>query len=63
MPLDEEPSLIQKGRVTMLIDFTAEPSAHEVQIERRGEIVGQRTVYVPQFTLENGDVHFETPLV
>ena len=62
-PAEEAASLIQKGRVTMLIDFTAEPSAHEVQIERRGEIVGQRTVYVPQFTLENGDVHFETPLV
>jgi hypothetical protein len=34
-----------------------------VQIERRDEIVGQRTVYVPQVTLENGDLHFETPLV
>ena len=62
-PLDEEPSLIQKGRVTMVIDFSAEPAVHEVQIERRDEIVGQRTVYVPQVTLENGDLHFETPLV
>jgi hypothetical protein len=47
----------------MLIDFTAEPSVHEVQIERRGEIVGQRIVYVPQCSLENGDVHFETPAI
>ena len=60
-PAEEAASLIQKGRVTMLIDFTAEPSVHEVQIERRGEIVGQRIVYVPQCSLENGDVHFETP--
>ena len=41
-----------RGNVTMTIDLAAEP-----RIER----VNGEEVLIPQFVLENGDVHFETP--
>ncbi len=41
-----------KGTVTMNIDLDAEP---------RREVVNGKEVLIPQFTIENGDVYFETP--
>ena len=41
-----------KGTVTMSIDLAAEP---------RREMVDGKEVFIPQFTLNNGDVRFETP--
>ena len=62
--IDEEDmaqfALIQKGRLTMNIDFTAEPDVHEVDVPLN-EGTERRTIFVPQFTLENGDAHFELP--
>ena len=60
---DNPHSLFLNGRLTMDIDFTAEPSVHQVDVVRNDQVVGQRTVYVPQCTLLDGDVHFETPRV
>ena len=44
--------LFCKGRLTMNIDLAAPP---------RPATVNGRDVLIPQFTLNNGDVHFETP--
>ncbi len=44
--------LSYRGNVTMTIDLAAEP---------RIETVNGKEVLIPQFVLENGDVHFETP--
>lgn len=41
-----------RGNVTMTIDLAAEP---------RIETVNGKEVLIPQFVLENGDVHFEIP--
>lgn len=51
-------ALVQKGRLTMNIDFTAEPEVHELDVPLR-DGTEHRTIYVPQFTLEDGDTHFE----
>jgi len=56
-------ALFLNGRLTMDIDFTAEPEVHQVDIMRHNQIVGQRTVYVPQCTLRDGDIQFTAPLV
>ncbi|WP_458399857.1 hypothetical protein [Mailhella sp.] len=52
MDQDTPPALILRGRVSMVIDLAAPPTEHEVD---------GKVVLMPQFTLENGDVHFETP--
>ena len=44
--------LFCKGSVTMSIDLSADP---------RREMVDGKEVLIPQFTLNNGDVRFETP--
>ena len=48
----EDAVLHCKGSVTMSIDLSAEP---------RREMVDGKEVFIPQFTLNNGDVRFETP--
>ena len=49
----EGPTVLHcKGSVTMSIDLSAEP---------RREMVDGKEVLIPQFTLNNGDVRFETP--
>ena len=55
-------ALFLNGRLTMDIDFTAEPEVHQVDVMRRNQVVGQRTVYVPHCTLLDGDVQFTAPL-
>jgi len=49
---DAAPILFCKGQVTMNIDLAAAP---------RTETVDGKQVFIPQFTIENGEVHFETP--
>ncbi|MBR3881403.1 MAG: hypothetical protein IKJ34_07420 [Mailhella sp.] len=51
-PVDGELVLAFKGQVTMNIDLAAAP---------RTETVDGKQVFIPQFTIENGEVHFETP--
>ena len=49
---DSAAGLFCKGSVTMSIDLSADP---------RREMVDGKEVLIPQFTLNNGDVRFETP--
>ena len=51
---NDQPDLILKGNLDMVIDLSVPPTAHEVN---------GKVVFVPQFTLENGDIQFTAPLV
>jgi hypothetical protein len=51
-PVDGELVLAFKGQVSMNIDLAADP---------RTETVNGKQVLIPQFTIENGEVHIETP--
>lgn len=61
----------------MAIDLTAEPRVetvkipktivieeldeNDVLIEKQQKVLEHKEVLIPQFTIENGEVHFETP--
>ena len=60
---DAPGALLLNGRLTMDIDFTAEPEVHQVDVMRRNTVVEQRTVYVPHCTLLDGDILFTAPRI
>lgn len=51
---NDQPDLILKGNLDMVIDLSVPPTAHEVD---------GKVVFIPQFGLENGDIQFTAPLV
>jgi hypothetical protein len=51
---NDQPDLILKGNLDMVIDLSVPPTAHEVD---------GKVVFIPQFSLENGDIQFTAPLV
>jgi hypothetical protein len=51
---NDQPDLILKGNLDMVIDLSVSPTAHEVD---------GKVVFIPQFSLENGDIQFTAPLV
>ena len=71
------PVLHRKGTATMTIDLAAEPRVETVRIpntveiedldendmliKKKIKIVEHKEVFIPKFTIENGEVHFETP--
>jgi hypothetical protein len=74
---DGPPVLHCTGTVSMAIDLTAEPRVetvkipktivieeldeNDVLIEKQQKVLEHKEVLIPQFTIENGEVHFETP--
>jgi hypothetical protein len=74
---DGPPVLHCTGTVSMAIDLTAEPRVetvkipktivieeldeNDVLIEKQQKVLEHKEVLIPQFTIESGEVHFETP--